>query len=253
MSAGTRSAVGALVVAAGMLWAASRLTWVRVESSDGLSVERTSAVLGSTWAPTQTPIALVLVAAVAATLAVKGFALRLVGFVVAVLAVIAAVPAIAALSGAATPERAARFAELPERATVDAVHTAAFGPVLTLVAVAVALGAALVLLRTRIARGLSGKYVRRAYREAVDEPASERELWDALDAGADPTAQPRSSDDAGSQGASAAVESGDDPGDPADNPDHYADRDPADSPGAPLAEATEMPPTADPRKGFGPR
>jgi uncharacterized membrane protein (TIGR02234 family) len=59
-----------LAVAALCLWGASRMTWVEVTSSDGLGEERTSALAGGTWAAALTPLALTLVAAIAASFAV---------------------------------------------------------------------------------------------------------------------------------------------------------------------------------------
>ncbi|MGB6276186.1 MAG: Trp biosynthesis-associated membrane protein, partial [Rhodococcus sp. (in: high G+C Gram-positive bacteria)] len=42
--------VALLVVAAACLWGASRMTWVRLTSFDGLGESRTDELLGSTWA-----------------------------------------------------------------------------------------------------------------------------------------------------------------------------------------------------------
>ena len=224
-----------LAVAAAALWGSSRLTWVTLVSSDGLTMPRTSTLNGGVWFGALTPLSLVLVAAVAAVLATRGWLRRLVGIVVAVLAAVAAVPGFALLIGRGRPdERAATLAELPARAQVDQVTTAPLPAVLSLVGAVAAFvaGVALTRMPAHTAR-LSGKYDNPVFRRAAaadevaalraqqadtagtkDGPAdgesgaaaraepgtaagsaaaqpdqrSERVLWDALDAGSDPTA-----------------------------------------------------------------
>ncbi|WP_254854230.1 TIGR02234 family membrane protein [Nocardia donostiensis] len=207
-----RYPVGAIVllaVAAAALWGASRLTWVTVMSSDGLTEPRTDHLGGGVWFAALTPLALVLLAAIAAVLATRGWLRRLVGVVVALVAAVTAVPALALLTGSgATAERAATLAELPGRAHVDEVVTANGPPVLTVVGALAAFAAGVLLARMseRTAR-LSGKYDNPVFRRAAatdlvtgraagpagsagaNEPLSERVLWDALDAGTDPTDQ----------------------------------------------------------------
>ncbi|MFF0817666.1 TIGR02234 family membrane protein [Rhodococcus sp. NPDC003318] len=191
------AAVPALLLAAGALclWASSRMTWVRIESSDGLGVARTTDLIGGTWAAATTPLALALLAAIAASFAVRGWALRVVALLVAVVAVAAIVPAVQLLATDVDPDRAGRLAELPDRA--DVTHTEVLaGPAALVVAGGLlALGAAIALLRkASVSTGLSSKYAAPAARreEAVkraesSEPPSQRVLWDALDAGDDPT------------------------------------------------------------------
>ncbi|AYA26769.1 trp region conserved hypothetical membrane protein [Rhodococcus rhodochrous J3] len=184
-----------LGIGAALLWASSRMTWVTAVSADGLGIDRVDDLEGGRWAAALTPLALVLLAAVAAVFAVRGFALRLVSLVVAVVAVAAAIPAVRLLTGDADPETAAGVAALPDRATVTALETYPLPAVLAIVGAVAALAAAVTLWRTpREAAGLSSKYdAPAARREAAarraenDEPLSERGLWDALDAGEDPT------------------------------------------------------------------
>ena len=188
-------AVLLLAVGAASLWASSRMTWVTAVSSDGLGIDRVDDLEGGRWAAALTPFALVLLAAVAAVFAVRGLALRLVALVVAAVAVAAAVPAVRLLTGGADPEVAAAVAELPDRASVTAVDVYPFPAMLVLGGVVAVLAAAVTLWRTpREQAGLSSKYdAPAARREAAtrrtenDEPLSERGLWDALDAGEDPT------------------------------------------------------------------
>jgi len=188
-------AAGLLALGAAALWGSSRMTWVRAESSDGLGADRVTDLEGARWAAATTPLALALLAAIAAAFAVRGRALRVVAVAVAAVAVAAAVPAVQLLAGGGDPETAARIAELPGRATVTAVTVSPLPAVLALLGAVLALGAAFALWRTpREQAGLSSKYdspaVRRdaAVRRAdTDEPMTERTLWDAMDAGEDPT------------------------------------------------------------------
>ncbi|MEU2258003.1 TIGR02234 family membrane protein [Nocardia xishanensis] len=202
---GRRYPIGAIVLlalAAALMWGSSRLTWVTVSSSDGLTEPRTDELNGGVWFGALTPLALVLLAAIAALLATKGWLRRLVGVLVALVAAVTAVPAFALLTGqGATKERAAALAELPGRATVTEVTTAPLPAVLTLAAALAAFAAGVLLARMPQESGrLSGKYespvVRReaATEEVTKQRAADasgqlsgRVLWDALDAGTDPT------------------------------------------------------------------
>ncbi|MEV0033614.1 TIGR02234 family membrane protein [Nocardia sp. NPDC050793] len=200
-----RYPIGAIVLlalAAALMWGSSRLTWVTVSSSDGLTEPRTDELNGGVWFGALTPLALVLLAAIAALLATRGWLRRMVGVLVALVAAVTAVPAFALLTGqGATNERAAALAELPGRATVTEVTTAPSPAVLTMAAALAAFAAGVLLARMPSESGrLSGKYespvVRReaAAEEVTKQRAadtsgqlSERVLWDALDAGTDPT------------------------------------------------------------------
>ncbi|NMN94970.1 TIGR02234 family membrane protein [Antrihabitans stalactiti] len=192
----------ALAVAAACLWGAGKLTWVTVHSSDGLGADRTDDIAGSVWAAALTPLALVLVAGIAAVFAVRGLALRGLGVVLAAVGVAAAIPAISLLAGGATNDRAGRIAELKDRAVVTSVQTAPLAAALALVGAAAAVAAgALIVARRSDRGGLSSKYanpaVRREAAIAGDGEVSQRSLWDALDAGADPTIEGES--DVGTQ------------------------------------------------------
>ncbi|WP_416383036.1 TIGR02234 family membrane protein [Nocardia flavorosea] len=197
-----RQPVAALVllaVGAAALWGSSRLTWVTVTSEDGLTEPRTDELNGGVWFGALTPLALVLLAAIAAVLATKGWVRRLVGVVVALIAAVTAVPALALLTGSgATGQRAADLAGLPGRAQVQELVTSPVPAVLTLCGALAAFGAGLLLARMPAGtRQLSGKYDNPATRKAAATHAvqqrgagdvlPERVLWDALDAGTDPT------------------------------------------------------------------
>jgi len=201
---GPRLTVLALVLAAGALWAASRLTWVQVRTVDDLRGVRLSTLTGETWTAELAPLALVVLAAVAATLALRGFALRVLSAVLVVVGVAAAVPGVQLLIGGASTERAAGLATPPVLADQASTTTAAGGPALALLGALLTLVAAAFLLRSpRTARGLSSRYqspaaLKDGAVEAVDfasdENVSERLLWDALDAGRDPTADTESTE-----------------------------------------------------------
>ena len=148
-----------------------------------------------------TPLALALLAAIAASFAVRGWALRVVGLLVALVAVAVAVPAVQLLVSGASADRAVDLAELSGHPEDLSTTVSVLPALLALVGAVAALGAAVLLMRKPPVRGgLSSKYDNPAARReaaaklgqgdkpASDEPVTQRMLWDALDAGEDPTA-----------------------------------------------------------------
>ncbi|PTR32381.1 putative membrane protein (TIGR02234 family) [Rhodococcus sp. OK519] len=200
-----------LAVAALCLWGSSRMTWVTVTSADGLGEERITDLDGGTWAAATTPLALALVAAIAAAFAVRGWLLRVVGLLVAVVAVVAAIPAIGLLANGASNDKASDIAGFERAATrVTDTEVATVPALLVLLGSVVALVAAFMLIRKPTATGgLSSKYDSPAARReaaasrggsaAEDEPPTQRMLWDALDAGEDPTVEAADNDSAGGE------------------------------------------------------
>ncbi|MDZ7913661.1 MAG: TIGR02234 family membrane protein [Rhodococcus sp. (in: high G+C Gram-positive bacteria)] len=189
-----------LALAAAALWGSSRMTWVHLTSSDGKTLERTTDLDGSTWAAAMTPLALALLAAIAASFAVRGWALRVVGLLVALVAIAVAVPAVQLLVSGASADRAVELAELSGHPEDLSTTVSVLPALLALVGAVAALGAAVLLMRKPPVRGgLSSKYDNPAARReaaaklgkadtaASDEPVTQRMLWDALDAGEDPT------------------------------------------------------------------
>ncbi len=177
------------------------MTWVHLTSSDGKTLERTTDLDGSTWAAAMTPLALALLAAIAASFAVRGWALRVVGLLVALVAVAVAVPAVQLLVSGASADRAVDLAELSGHPEDLSTTVSVLPALLALLGAVAALGAAVLLMRKPPVRGgLSSKYDNPAARReaaaklgqgdkpASDEPVTQRMLWDALDAGEDPTA-----------------------------------------------------------------
>ncbi|NKY52906.1 TIGR02234 family membrane protein [Nocardia vermiculata] len=213
-----------LAVGAAALWGSSRMTWVTLHSSDGLTEPRTQDLNGGLWFGALTPLALVLLASIAAVFATKGWLRRLVGVVVALVAAVAAVPGLALLADRGdVAGRAASLAELPARAHVDEALAATFPAVLSVLGAVAAFVAGVLLARMPEATArMTGKYDNPVFRRAeaaeqvaemrradsAPQPAgggaateqpdpgelSQRVLWDALDAGADPT------DDGGDRG-----------------------------------------------------
>lgn len=183
-----------LLVAAAGLWAASRLTWVELRTFDGLSPPRLVELSGAQWSSGLLPLALVLAATAVATVAVRGWALRILAVLVAVASLATGYLAVSMLE---IPDVAVRAAELAHVSLLVLVgstrhHTA---PVITLVtSVCALLGAALLMRAASTAGGTSGKYVtpgaRRAMmrrKDGAETAMSERMMWDALDEGHDPT------------------------------------------------------------------
>ncbi|SIS20219.1 TIGR02234 family membrane protein [Williamsia sterculiae] len=210
-----------LAVAAAVLWASSRMTWASLTAADGLAPPRGYTVHGSDWSPWLTPLAIVVVAAIAAAVAVRGWLLRVVAVLVAVIGVVSIVPAISMLTGGANTAYAAKAIDLPGRYTVVSIDHKPFAAVVVIVGGVIAVIAGVLLLRaTRTATGMSSRYsspaARRAELEervfaereratttdaqrpadddsARDHEPTERMLWDAQDTGADPTSgTPRS-------------------------------------------------------------
>lgn len=175
-----------LVLAAAALWAASRLTWVSVRTFDGLGQPRTSTVDGAAWSTALVPMAVLLLAAALAALAVRGWLLRVVAVLVAALCVVLGYLGVSLM---VMPDVGPRGAEL---AGVEVIHLVGsqrhlLGASVTLTAAVAALVAAMLLMRTA-ATAAHARYARDGAGSAdSDGTPSERSMWDALDAGHDPT------------------------------------------------------------------
>lgn len=199
-----RVAQALLVVAALTLWVASRMGWVQVASFDGLGQPKTTTLNGASWSTALVPMALLLVAAAAATLAVRGWPLRLLA---GLLAVASAGMGYLAISLWVVKDVAVRAADLALVPVAQLTGTQRFygGAVLTLVAAVCALVAAVLLMRSanRARRRVATRYAAPAARRAAaqqddsGEPMSERMIWDALDDGRDPTGDQTDTDSKG--------------------------------------------------------
>lgn len=190
----TRTAQVLLLVAALMLWGASRLPWVDVSSFDGLGQPKTTTLSGAAWSTALIPLALLAGAAAVAALAVRGWALRLLALLVAVAS---AGMGYLAISLWVVTDVSVRAADMAQIAVMFLVGTQRhyWGAGVTLAAAVLTLVGAVLLMRSAghsAAAPATSKYAAPgARREAVPEEAadgmSERMMWDALDEGHDPT------------------------------------------------------------------
>ncbi|MUM18945.1 TIGR02234 family membrane protein [Mycobacterium sp. CBMA271] len=181
---------GLLVIAAAALWAASKFTWVRVRSFDGLGDPRTILVSGADWSAALVPLAVALIASAIATLAIRGWALRILAVLVAVIGAGAAYLGVSLWAVRDVGPRAADVTHIPISTLVGADRLSG-GATAAVLAAVVAVVAAMSLLRA--ARGaVATKYQNPAARrsESADTSQSERVMWDSLDGGHDPTAGP---------------------------------------------------------------
>jgi uncharacterized membrane protein (TIGR02234 family) len=183
-----------LVVAAGVLWVASRMTWVEVSSFDGLGQPQTAMLDGSTWSTALVPLALILLAAVLKSTVGPRWQLRLLAVIVAGTS---AVMGYVAIGLWVVPDIAVRAAGLADVPVADLLGTQRHhgGAVLTLLAAVLTLAGAVLLLRAPVKEASDDdKYEaparrREAARRRASEGTdmSERMMWDALDEGRDPT------------------------------------------------------------------
>ncbi len=183
-----------LLLAAGALWVASRMTWVEVRSFDGLGQPETATLNGGAWSTALVPLALILLAAVLKSTVGPRWQLRLLAVVVGVLS---GVMAYLAISLWVVPDVAARAADLAEVPVADLLGTERHfvGAVVTLIAAVLTLAGAVLLLRAPAkAESDDSKYEAPARRKeaarrhaSAGDDMSERMMWDALDEGRDPT------------------------------------------------------------------
>jgi uncharacterized membrane protein (TIGR02234 family) len=218
-----------LGVAAVAFWAASRMTWAELIAADGMAPPRTFTVKGSDWTLLLTPLAIVLLAGIAAAASLRGWALRITAVIVAAIAVLGILPAITLLTGDDHTSYAAKVIDMPARYQALEVNTSTVPGIIVLLGALAAVAGSVVMLQTAARDApMSSKYkspaARRAELEeqvfaqrateqgkdrasrpdaqtsagqtpAADAPAdgapnNERMLWDALDTGDDPTIDP---------------------------------------------------------------
>jgi uncharacterized membrane protein (TIGR02234 family) len=168
--------VGLLALAALLLWVSSLMTWSWTQHSDPLTGVVTTKLTGSQRETALVPLALLSLALIAAVVATGGLVRRIAGGVVF-------------LIGVGTVWLAFDGAD-----EVFDTHPNAY-PFVTIAAghlVAVLAGLAVTLAGVLLVRSghrmprLGGKYQAPAQARRVSDP--DRELWQALDAGSDPTA-----------------------------------------------------------------
>ena len=195
-----------LLSAAG-LWGTGQMTWLTASVVDDKTGESTEQIIGRVWDAAGTPLALAMLAAMILSFALAPMARRVLGGISAALSAIAGFAAVMLLGGDPDLDRAQQLlttgaatqkstdpVQISDWATVvDAsVHT--FPVVLALLAAACGVvGGVLLAMKPGEARQGHSRYeTPEARREGVvedlnEEPGSGRVLWDALDAGVDPT------------------------------------------------------------------
>ncbi|MFT3715394.1 MAG: TIGR02234 family membrane protein [Gordonia sp. (in: high G+C Gram-positive bacteria)] len=205
-----------LLVGAVLLWVSSRLVWSQVFAADGQGAPHTYDVHGSDWSPWLVAVAGALAAAGVAQFAFRGIARRVVAVIVALGAVAVSIPAISLITAGENNLYAAGTVDIPSNYQIISVSAKTFpGYVVIFAAVWVLIGAIMMLRSASAAStGMSSKYTspaarreeleRKAFAErerrlaAGDDAAdadtspggTERELWEALDHGVDPTDDP---------------------------------------------------------------
>ncbi len=201
-----------LVVAAGLLWTASRLPWVVIRSFDGLGPPKEMTLSGASWSTALLPLALLMLATAVAALAVRGWPLRVLA---GLLAAASLAVGYLGVSLWVIPDVAVRGADLAHVSVVSLVGSERhyWGAGVAVAASVCTLIAAVLLMRSAISAGGGAmKYAAPATRRSIalredadgamlEEPEtsemSERMIWDALDEGRDPTDRPCESDTEG--------------------------------------------------------
>ncbi|GAA1223289.1 hypothetical protein GCM10009676_00740 [Prauserella halophila] len=185
-----------LLLGAGALWGASGLVWIDVPDGRTVDGRLVDDFTGGELAPWPVPIALLALAAVAAVLAFRGAARRVLGL----LLIVAGGGTVYLVVAGDTREIAwSGWAPGYEGSTAEPVWTF-WGPAAAVtggVCIALA-GAVLVLRGHRMAR-MGAKYTAPGDRRAARDP--DTELWDALSEGDDPTGTADTTDSAVADGA----------------------------------------------------
>lgn len=192
------TAVALLIVAAAALGGAAALSWGQVGFQVPLRGTVAVRVEGSDLLPALGPLALLALAAVAAVLATGGWARRVLGALLLVVALPPALAVVRAPDRARLADAAASAGELPARSVPDGtVALFTVGPGLAAAGAVLLAGAgvALVLRGHRMPRmgrryraGTSAGTSAGTLAGAESRPGPDRQLWERIDAGEDPTA-----------------------------------------------------------------
>lgn len=192
----TRIAQLLLLIAALLLWGASRLPWVDIASEDGLGPRKVITLDGAQWSTVLIPLALLVAAAAVAALAVRNWPLRLLALLVAIASAGMGYLGLTMWVVTDLSVRAADLAHVPVMFLVG-TNRHHWGAGLTLAAAVCTLAGAVLLMRAagkESATQAAGKYAAPGSRGTAAvvgdgaEGVSERMLWDAIDEGQDPTA-----------------------------------------------------------------
>lgn len=189
-----------LALGAAVLWGASRMTWITVDTYDDKSGDATNAIIGGLWSTEQTAVALLLLAGSIAGFALRRLGRRVVGIISALAGIGVSWGPLGLLTGEPDPQRAHQLLSTGEEAKIAAWAEIAnlsvnpAGPSLAMLGAAIALfGGVLLAVRPGTDSAKLNRYERKQDREAKitrdlqAEPDSGRVMWDALDADIDPT------------------------------------------------------------------
>lgn len=193
------------------LWFSSQRPWLTVDTFDDKAGPTTTDLVGAVWAPAMTSIALALLAALFATTIMGATGRRIVGAIAAVLAIAASWTPMTLLSGGedgvdgqraldlltsgSASQRANEAVTVSDWAQIKAIEIHYLGPVLALVSCALALVGAVLMVRKpgAVKKQKTSAYEtpevrrKRIVQDLQTDGQSGRVLWDALDAGVDPT------------------------------------------------------------------
>lgn len=171
-----------VLLGAAALWGSSRLAWIDLPAGLVSAQGQADRLTGADLLASQVPIALLMLATVAAILALRGWSRRLLG---ALLLLIGGWVLYETLRGMA--HEVSGFSWLPGHADTDAVFEQVFwGPAAAAAAFVLIAGAGVLLLwRGHRMPGMGAKYSAPGTGRAAQDPDSD--LWNALSDGEDPT------------------------------------------------------------------
>lgn len=189
-----------LALAALLLWAGSRMSWITAATFDDKSGDATHEVIGGLWSTEQTAVALLLLAGAVAGLALRRTGRRIIGIVAALAGIGASWAPLGLLAGEPDPQRVHQLLSTGDETVISSwseiagLQVNTLGPVVAMVGAAVALfGGVLLAMRPGTDSARMNRYEKKRSREAKivedleAEPDSGRVMWDALDADIDPT------------------------------------------------------------------
>lgn len=200
-------ALALVVLSAVGLWGTGRMTYVTANIFDDKSGDSVRTLVGSVWDPAATPLAVAMLACLILSFAVQPVFRRVLGVLIALLGATASFRSVTLLSsdvdlkrvhdllasGAATQRQNAPET-ISEWSQVMDVQVHTMPVILAIIAAALGVigGVVLVMRPGERSEGNSRYLTPEARRESVHEdleanPDSGRVLWDALDAGVDPT------------------------------------------------------------------
>lgn len=196
----SRIAALLLAVSAAVLWAASRMAWITVDTFDDKSGDATNVIIGGLWSTEQTAVAMLLLAGSIAGFALRRVGRRMVGVISALAGIGVSWAPLGLLAGEPDPQRAHQLLSTGEEAKIAAwaeianLDVNSAGPALAMFGAAVALfGGVLLAMKPGTDSAKLNRYERKQDRAAKisrdleAEPDSGRVMWDALDADIDPT------------------------------------------------------------------